>query len=91
VQFLYWRYSLFLGALTFLCNCGEGGKNTIALVREMDMPTIVTLGGVQVPMLELGWEFQFLLPISGTPIGSGIPIPFSIPMIPVGFFFEFRC
>ncbi len=36
----------------------------------------------------LGWEFQFSVPISGTPIGSGIPIPFSIPKIPVGFFFS---
>jgi hypothetical protein len=36
----------------------------------------------------LGWEFQFLVMISGTPIGSGIPIPFLIPEIPVGFFFE---
>ncbi len=36
----------------------------------------------------LGWEFQFLVPISGTPIGSGISIPFSIPKIPVGFFFQ---
>ncbi len=24
----------------------------------------------------LGWEFQFLVPISGTPNGSGIPILF---------------
>jgi hypothetical protein len=32
----------------------------------------------------LGWEFQFLVPISGAPIGSGIPIPFLIPKIPVG-------
>jgi hypothetical protein len=36
----------------------------------------------------LGWEFQFLVPISGTPFGSGILIPFLIPKIPVGFFFE---
>jgi hypothetical protein len=36
----------------------------------------------------LGWEFQFLVPISGTPIGGGIPIAFTIPKIPVGFFFE---
>jgi hypothetical protein len=36
----------------------------------------------------LGWEFQFLVPNSGTPIGSGIPIPFPIPEILVGFFFE---
>ncbi len=34
----------------------------------------------------LGWEFQFLVLISGTPIRSGIPIPFLIPKIPVGFF-----
>jgi hypothetical protein len=36
----------------------------------------------------LGWEFRFLVPISGTPIGGGIPITFTIPKIPVGFFFE---
>ncbi len=42
-------------------------------------------------LMHLGWEFQFLVPISGTPIGSGIPIPFLIAEIPVGFFFEFRC
>ncbi len=36
----------------------------------------------------LGWEFQFSVPISGTPIASGIPIPFSIPKIPVGKFFS---
>jgi hypothetical protein len=35
----------------------------------------------------LGWEFRFSVPISGTPIVSGIPIPFLIPKIPVGFFF----
>jgi hypothetical protein len=40
---------------------------------------------------QLGWEFRFLVPISGTLIGSGIPIPFSIPKISDGFFFEFRC
>ncbi len=36
----------------------------------------------------LGWEFQFLVPISGTFIVSVIPILFLIPKIPVGFFFE---
>jgi hypothetical protein len=36
----------------------------------------------------LGWEFQFLVPISGTPIISRIPIPFLVPKIPVGFFFN---
>ncbi len=36
----------------------------------------------------LCWEFQFLVPISGTPIGGGILILFTIPKIPVGFFFE---
>jgi hypothetical protein len=29
-----------------------------------------------------------LVPISGTPIGSRIPIPFLIPKIPVGIFFS---
>jgi hypothetical protein len=38
-------------------------------------------------LLNLGLEFRFLVPISGTPIGSGIPIPFSIPEIPVGIIF----
>jgi hypothetical protein len=37
---------------------------------------------------QLGWEFRFLVPISGTPIGSRIPIPFLILKIPVGFFFS---
>ncbi len=36
----------------------------------------------------LGWEFQFLVLISGAPIESGIPIPFQIPGIPVRFFFQ---
>jgi hypothetical protein len=40
----------------------------------------------------LGWEFRFLVLISGTPIGSGIPDPFTIPKIPVGkILIEFRC
>ncbi len=37
---------------------------------------------------KLGWDFQFLVPISGTPIGSGILILFLIPEITAGFFFE---
>ncbi len=36
----------------------------------------------------LGWKFWFLVTISGTPIESGTPIQFSIPEIPVGFFFN---
>ncbi len=43
---------LFLGALTFLCNwCGEGCKNGVALVRAMNTSAVITLGGVQEPML----------------------------------------
>jgi hypothetical protein len=38
--------------------------------------------------LPLGWEFQFLVPISGTPIRSRIPISFPISEIPVGLFFR---
>ncbi len=41
---------------------------------------INTVGG-------LGWEFRFLVPISGTPIVSRIPIPCLIPKILVGIFF----
>jgi hypothetical protein len=37
----------------------------------------------------VGWELRFLVLISGTPIVSGIPILFSIPKIPVGFFLKF--
>ncbi len=37
---------------------------------------------------QLGWEFRFLVLISETPIRSGISIPFQIPGILVGFFFE---
>ncbi len=47
---------------------------------------------IQLDAEVLGWEFRFLVPISGTPIRSGIPIPFLIPKIPVGIFlFKFRC
>jgi hypothetical protein len=35
---------------------------------------------------QLVWEFQFLVPISGTPIVSGIPILFLVPKILVDFF-----
>ncbi len=41
---------------------------------------------LQVPNNLLGWEFHFLVWISGTPIGSGIPFLFSIPEILVVFF-----
>jgi hypothetical protein len=37
--------------------------------------------------MNLGWEFRFLVPISGTPIKNGILILFLIPTILVGFFF----
>ncbi len=39
----------------------------------------------------LGWEFQFLVPIPGTPIGSRIPIPFLILEILLIYFLKFRC
>jgi hypothetical protein len=43
-------------------------------------------------LTKLGWEFRFLVPISGTPIGSGIPDPFPIRKILVGkILIEFRC
>jgi hypothetical protein len=46
------------------------------------IPKAVNGGGA----MDLGWEFQFLVPISGTPIGSGIQILFLILDIPVDFF-----
>ncbi len=36
----------------------------------------------------LGWGFHFLVSISGVSIGSRIPIPLSIPEVPVGFFWN---
>ena len=49
---LCWRDSLFGGVLTYLCRwSGEGGKNGIALVRAMYTSTVITLGGVRVPVL----------------------------------------
>jgi hypothetical protein len=56
-QILCWCNSLFVSALTFLCHwSGEGGKNSIALVRLMDISVIITLGGVQIPALrEHAW------------------------------------
>ncbi len=61
-KILYWCNSLFLGALTILCNWSrECGKNGIALVRAMDTSAIVTLRGVRVPMLgECTWPAVIL-------------------------------
>jgi hypothetical protein len=52
-KLLYWCDSLFLGALTFLCNwSGEGGKYRNALVKAMNTSAVFTHGGVRVPVLE---------------------------------------
>jgi hypothetical protein len=48
---LYWPDSLFLGALLLCLWSGEGGKDSIALVRVMNASAVITLGGVQVPVL----------------------------------------
>jgi hypothetical protein len=51
-SFLCWRNSLFGGVLISLGRwSGEGGENSITLVRTMDMSIIIILGGVQVPTL----------------------------------------
>jgi hypothetical protein len=42
-NFLYWRNSLFLGALLLCFWSGEGGKHSIAFVRVMNVSAIVTL------------------------------------------------
>jgi hypothetical protein len=59
----------------------------IAFIAEMMGNIMYLHQALRQPDTRLGWEFQFLVPISGTPIVSGVPIPFSIPKIPVGFFF----
>jgi hypothetical protein len=64
---------------------GHGGS-TAAQAEDWVTP-VKTRAKKCVLAHKLGWEFRFLVPISGTPIVSGIPIPFSIPKIPVGFFF----
>jgi hypothetical protein len=58
-----------------------------ATERQRCPGTIIHTSAASV-LARLGWEFQFLVPISGNPIGSRIPIPFSIPKIPVGIFFS---
>ena len=50
-DFLYWRNSLFLGALVLCLWSGEGGKNSVTFVRAMNASAIVTLRGVRVPAL----------------------------------------
>jgi hypothetical protein len=50
-NFVYWRNSLFLGALLLRLWSGEGGKDSIAFVRAMNASAVVTLGGVRVPVL----------------------------------------
>ncbi len=51
-NFLYWGNSLFLGARLLCLWSGEGGKDSIAFVRAMNVSAIVTLGGVRVTALE---------------------------------------
>ncbi len=46
--FLYWRNSLFLGALLLCLWSGEGGKDSIAFVRAMNASAVVTLGEVRI-------------------------------------------
>ncbi len=67
-----------------------------AMAPATAMPNVIVMGSAMALAMatgtgsgdgEFGWEFQFLVPISGTPIGSRIPILFSIPKIPVGIFF----
>jgi hypothetical protein len=49
--FLYWRNSLFPGALLLCLWSGEGGKDSIDFFGAMNTSTILTLEGVQVPVL----------------------------------------
>jgi hypothetical protein len=65
--------------------CCVGQANATIFLQLMSHPP----KGTPTPIIGslLGWEFQFLAPISGTPIGSSIPILFLIPKIPVEFFF----
>ena len=49
-NYLYWRNSLFLGALLLCLWSGEGGKDSIPLIRAMVMSVIVVLG-VRLPVL----------------------------------------
>ncbi len=58
---------------TCMCKCDTG---------------VLVFSDIEKMNLKLGWEFRFSVPISGTPIGSGILIPFSIPKIPAGIFFS---
>jgi hypothetical protein len=53
MQILWWCDSLFVGMLTSLPHWSrEGGKNGVALiVRTIDMPAVVTPGGVRVLVL----------------------------------------
>ncbi len=46
------RFPIYGGAYLSLHWSGEGGKNSIALIRAMNTSAVVTLGGVQVSALE---------------------------------------
>ncbi len=62
--------------------------STYALHSKTPPPLEVPrLDGLDQCGYNLGWEFQFLVLIYGNPIGSGIPIPFSIVEILVGIVF----
>jgi hypothetical protein len=63
-------------------------RRLLHVIAQIYNPVLPHIRHITQRLLLLGWGFQFSVLISGTPIGSGIPIPFSIPKIPVGFFFQ---
>jgi hypothetical protein len=70
-----------------------GGKTTPGLPCQVSMNGVssillLELEGDSIEGIHrLGWEFQILVPISGTPIVGEIPIPFLIPKILVRIIF----
>jgi hypothetical protein len=46
INFLYWRNSLFLGALLLHLQSGEVGKDSIAFVWAMNASAVINLRGV---------------------------------------------
>jgi hypothetical protein len=83
-ELMRWHYCLGHLSFTKLKQLAHNGE----IPKKLAKNTPPQVRGMPLWHNDLGWEFQFLVPISGTPIVSRIPILFLILKILVGIFFE---
>ncbi len=81
----WWAQQTLIAKVLFRTWCGSVQQT---LKAKDSIQNLMRLSTKRIVSHNLGWKFWFLVPFSGTPIGSRVPIPFPIPDILVGFFFR---